>query len=320
MDRDPPEAAATGAVPAPALSDVSRGMLLGLVGVAIFSLTLPMTRLAVTDLDPVWVGLTRALLAALPAAAWLAWQRAPWPPRALQVRLLVVAAGVVVGFPTLTSMAMREVDASHGAVMLGVLPLATALAGAWLAGERPSRAYWAWAAVGALLVCGFALRAGGGSLRPADGLLVLAVAAAGVGYAEGARVTRLIGGPQTICWALVVSAPLLAGPVAWLTWRHGVDAGPAAWIGFAYVTLFSQLLGFFAWYRALALGGIARVSQVQLLQLFMTLGFAAALDRVLPGADTWLFGLAVVAVVAAGRAAPISRGPDPSPITRGDDR
>jgi drug/metabolite transporter (DMT)-like permease len=315
-------AAATGSAPARATapSAASGGMLLGLVGVAIFSLTLPMTRLAVADLDPVWVGLTRALLAALPAAAWLAWRRAPWPSRALRGRLLVVSAGVVVGFPTLSAMAMREVDASHGAVMLGVLPLATALAGAWLAGERPSRAYWACATLGAALVCGFALRAGGGSLRPADGLLVLAVAAAAVGYAEGARVTRRIGGPQTICWALVVSAPLLAGPVAWLTWRHGLDAGPAAWLGFAYITLFSQLLGFFAWYRALALGGIARVSQVQLLQLFMTLGFAAAIDRVLPGPDTWLFGLAVVAVVAAGRATPVARGPDPKPIFRGDSR
>jgi drug/metabolite transporter (DMT)-like permease len=291
---------------APSSGDESRGMLRGLLGVAIFSLTLPMTRLAVAELDPVWVGLARALLAAVPAAAWLAWHGAPWPAPGLLPRLLLVAAGIVVGFPTFSSMAMREVDASHGAVMLGVLPLATALAGAWLAGERPTRAYWTWATIGAVLVCGFALRSGGGALRPADGLLVLAVAAAGIGYAEGARLARHLGGPQTICWTLVVSAPLLVLPVGWLTWRHGLDAGPAAWLGFAYVTLFSQLLGFFAWYRGLALGGIARVSQVQLLQPFLTLGFAAAITGTLPGADTWLFGLAVVAVVAAGRAAGVS--------------
>jgi drug/metabolite transporter (DMT)-like permease len=278
-----------------------RGLLLGLLGVAVFSLTLPMTRLAVVDLDPVWIGLARALLAALPAAAWLAWVGAPRPPRELLPRLAIVAGGVIVGFPTLTSVAMRHVDASHGAVVLGVLPLATALAGAWLAGERPSRGYWAFAVVGAGLVCAFALRAGGGRLQSADGLLVLAVIAAAIGYAEGARVAQRLGGPQTICWTLVYAAPLLAPVVAWLSWRHGVQARPSAWLGFAYVTLFSQLLGFFAWYKALAIGGIARVSQVQLLQTFMTLAFAAALVGERPDMTTWAFAAAVVAVVAAQR-------------------
>jgi drug/metabolite transporter (DMT)-like permease len=276
-------------------------MLLGLVGVAVFSLTLPMTRLAVADLDPVWVALTRALLAALPAAAWLAWTRAPWPTRAMLPRLLLVAAGIIVGFPTFTSVAMRHVDASHGAVMLGVLPLATALAGAWLAGERPSRGFWVCAVLGAVLVCGFALRAGGGVPQAADGLLAIAVIAAGIGYAEGARLAQRLGGPATICWTLVLSAPLLVIPVLWLTWRHGIQARPSAWLGFAYVTLGSQFLGFFAWYKALALGGIARVSQVQLLQLFMTLAFAALIDRVAPEPAAWLFGLAVVGVVALQR-------------------
>jgi len=312
-----PQSATVPADPVPTPADEARGMLLGLLGVAIFSLTLPMTRLAVVDLDPVWIGLARAVVAALPAAAWLAWRRAPWPGRAMLPRLMLVSAGIVVGFPTLSSMAMREVDASHGAVVLGVLPLGTALAGAWLAGERPSRTYWACAAAGAALVCAFALRAGGGALQPADALLVLAVAAAGIGYAEGARVARLIGGPQTICWTLVVSAPLLALPVAWLTWRHGVDARPSAWLGFVYLTLGSQLLGFFAWYRGLALGGIARVSQVQLLQLFLTLAFAAIIAGALPGPETWLFGLGVVAVVAAGRAAGVARAAPPVPTAGG---
>ena len=294
----------------PAPGDDTRGLLLGLLGVATFALTLPMTRLAVADLDPVWVGLARALCAAVPAAAWLAWTRAPRPPRALRPGLAWVAVGVIVGFPTFSSLAMREVDASHGAVVLGVLPLATALAGAWRAGERPSRAYWAWALAGAAIVCAFALRAGGGRLQAADGLLVLAVVAAAVGYAEGARIARVIGGPATICWALVGTAPVLAPAVAWLAWRHGLDARPSAWLGFAYVSLFSQFLGFFAWYRGLAIGGIARVSQVQLLQTFMTLAFAALLGGETPGATTWAFAAAVVAVVAAQRrtgAAPASR-------------
>ena len=293
----------------------TRGLLLGAIGVAAFSLTLPMTRLAVVDLDPVWIGLARALLAALPAAAWLAWTRAPMPPRESWPRFAVVAAGIILGFPVLTSVAMRHVDASHGAVVLGVLPLATALAGARLAGERPSRAYWTFAAIGAALVCAFALRAGGGGPQPADGLLVAAVAAAGVGYAEGARLARRFGGPATICWTLVLAAPFLVLPVAWLTWRHGVEARPSAWLGFAYVTLVSQLFGFFAWYKGLALGGIARVSQVQLLQTFMTLGFAALVAGESPDAATWAFAAAVVAVVALQRLAPVAAPPASTPRT-----
>lgn len=285
----------------------TRGLLLGLVGVATFALTLPMTRLAVADLDPVWVGLARALCAAVPAALWLAWTRAPWPPRDTLPALAGVALGVILGFPTLSSIAMRDVDASHGAVVLGVLPLATALAAAWLAGERPSRGFWAWALLGAAIVCAFALRAGGGAPQPADAMLVLAVAAAAVGYALGGQLAQRLGGPRTICWALVLAAPVIAPAVAWLGWRHGVQAGPSAWLGFAYVTLFSQLLGFFAWYKALAIGGIARVSQVQLLQTFMTLGFAWAIGLERPDAATWAFAAAVVLVVALQRRATVVR-------------
>jgi drug/metabolite transporter (DMT)-like permease len=276
-------------------------MLLGLLGVATFSLTLPMTRLAVVDLDPVWIGLARALAAAVPAAAWLAWTRAARPPRDLLPKLALVAGGVIVGFPVFSSVAMRHVDAAHGAVVLGVLPLATALAGAALAGERPSRAYWLCAIAGAALVCTFALREGGGRLQAADALLAVAIAAAAIGYAAGAQVARRLGGPQTICWALVLAAPFLVPVVAWLSGSHGVQARPSAWLGFAYVSLFSQLLGFFAWYKGLALGGIARVSQVQLLQSFMTLGFAALVVGERPDAATWAFAAAVVAVVAAQR-------------------
>jgi drug/metabolite transporter (DMT)-like permease len=291
------------------VSPRSRGLLYGLLGVSIFSLTLPMTRLAVADLDPVWVGLARAVVAAVPAALWLWWQRAPRPSPAMLRPLLLVAAGIVVGFPALTSVAMREVDASHAAVMLGVLPLATAAIGAWRTGERPSLRFW-WTAVGgALLVVGFALRAGGGGFQPADLLLAGAILAAAIGYAEGARLSHRIGGPATICWALVLSAPLLAVPVAWIGWRHGLQAGPQAWIGFVYVALFSQWLGFFAWYKGLALGGIAWVSQVQLLQLFMTLGFAALLNGDAPGLGTWVFGAVVVALVAASVRARIAPAP-----------
>jgi drug/metabolite transporter (DMT)-like permease len=274
------------------------GLLLGFVGVATFSLTLPMTRLAVAELDPLWVGIARAVVAAVPAAAWLWWRRAPLPSRPMLGSLAVVSLGIVLGFPTLTSIAMGHVDASHAAVMLGVLPLATAVAGAVRTGERPSPRFWWTAVAGAVLVAGFALRQGGGGLQYADLLLVVATIAAALGYAEGARLAQRIGGPATICWALVLSAPFMLPPTVWLTWQHGLSAGPAAWLGFAYVAICSQLLGFFAWYRALAIGGVARVSQVQLLQLFLTLGFAAVLNGDAPGPENWIFGATVVAVVA----------------------
>ena len=292
-----------------ALDSQARGLLLGLLGVTIFSLTLPMTRLAIADLDPVWVGLARVVVASVPAGLWLWWRRTPLPDRDMVVPLLVVIGGIVVGFPVLTSIAMTQVDASHGAVVLGVLPLATAAAGALRSGERPSRRFWIAAAAGAVLVTGFALRAGAGSLVAADLLLVAATLAAAMGYAEGARLSARIGGPATICWALVVSAPVLALPVAWLGWHHGLQAGPSAWFGFAYVAICSQLLGFFAWYRGLVLGGIARVSQVQLLQLFLTISFAALLIGETPGLETWLFGATVVAVVAIASRARVAPSP-----------
>jgi drug/metabolite transporter (DMT)-like permease len=294
----------------PFLAPPTLGLLLGLVGVATFSLTLPMTRLAVAELDALWVGIARAVVAAVPAAAWLWWRRAPLPTRPMLGSLAVVSLGIVLGFPTLTSIAMQHVDASHGAVMLGVLPLATAVAGAIRTGERPSPRFW-WAAVaGAVVVVGFALRQGGGGLQWADLLLVAATLVAALAYAEGARLAQRIGGPATICWALVLTAPLLLAPTAWLSWEHGLSAGPAAWLGFAYVAICSQLLGFFAWYRALAIGGVARVSQVQLLQLFLTLTFASLLNGDTPNPENWLFGATVVAVVAiASRAG--TRRPTP---------
>src|SRR5688572_9987548 len=251
-----------------------RGLAWGLVGVAAFSVTLPATRVAVASLDPVFVGLGRAVVAAGCAALVLAATRSPRPPRALWHRLAIVAAGVIVGFPMLTAWAMQHVPASHGAVVIGLLPLATAGAGAWLAHERPPRRFWIFAVAGSLVVIGFAAWKGGGALHAADLLLLGAVASAAIGYAEGARLTRLIGGWQVISWALLLAAPIVAIP-AWLA-VGDVRAVPwQAWAGFAYVSVVSMYVGFFAWYKGLALGGIASVGQVQLLQPFMTIAFSA---------------------------------------------
>lgn len=285
----------------------TRGMLLGAVGVAIFSLTLPFTRVAVAELNPAFVALGRAVVAAV-GSALLLWRLGAARPTPAQWKgLAITAAGVVVGFPLMSSIAMRYVPASHGAIVLGILPLATALFGALRFGERPSAAFWITAFAGSALVVGFAVWQGGGSLQLADLALFAAVVAAAMGYAEGARLAQAMGGQQVISWALVLSLPLLLPISAWLGWKYGVTASPKAWIAFGYVSLFSMFIGFFFWYKGLALGGIARVGQVQLLQPFLTLiGAALILGEALE-APTILFAAAVLAVVMAGRRATIKK-------------
>lgn len=285
----------------------SRGMWLGTIGVAIFSLTLPFTRMAVAELNPVLVALGRAVVAAMGSGLLLWWLGAPRPTRTQLRALAVISLGVVVGFPVLSSIAMRYVPASHGAIVIGVLPLATALFGALRFGERPSVGFWVAATVGSLLVIAFALWQGGGSLHAADFALFGAVLAAAMGYAEGGRLSQTMGGQQVISWALLLSMPVLLPITVWLGWRYGIDASPKAWIGFGYVSLFSMFIGFFFWYKGLALGGIARVGQVQLLQPFLTLIGAALILGEKMDASTVLFAIAVVAVVAVGRRMTIKR-------------
>jgi drug/metabolite transporter (DMT)-like permease len=285
----------------------TRGLWLGLLGVAIFALTLPMTRLAVGPADapqlpPLFVTAGRAALAALLSSVVLWATRAPWPPRRLWPALAMSAAGTVVGFPLFIALALREVPAMHAAVVTGLLPLATAALAAWVFGQRPSAGFWVCAAAGSGLVLAFAVLAGGGTLHIADGLLVLAVLSAAVGYVAGAIATREMSAQRVICWVLVASLPLTA-PLMLASWPARA-ASAAAWGGFAYVTLFSMWLGFFAWYRALALGGAVRVSQVQLLQPFLALLFAVPILNERLDATTLVFALAVVATVLVGRRMP----------------
>lgn len=286
----------------------SKGVWLGVIGVAIFSLTLPFTRLAVAELNPVFVALGRAVVAALGSLARLWHLRAARPSAAQWRSLLIVALGVVVGFPVFSSVAMVSVPAAHGAIVIGILPLATALFGALRCGERPSPGFWIAAVAGSAIVIAFALGDGGtGGFQFADLALFAAVVAAAMGYAEGARLSQAMGGQQVICWALVLSLPVLLPITAWLGWRYGVTASPRAWAGFAYVSLFSMFIGFFFWYKGLALGGIARVGQTQLLQPFMTLvGAALIVDEPLQPRQI-LFAGAVIAVVAIGRRMPVRR-------------
>lgn len=281
------------------------GYLFGLIAVIAFAVTLPATRAAVQALDPVFVGLGRAVGAALIAATFLFLTRQRLPSREEAKGLVIVAAGVVVGFPLLTAWAMRYVDASHGGVVLGILPLATAAAGALFSGERPSARFWLFALIGTALVVGYSLTRAGGTLHLADLALFGAVVCAGVGYAEGARVSRSLGGPQVISWALVFSAPILIVPVV-LFAPASINLPLQSWLGFAYVTVISQFLGFFPWYRGLALGGIAKVSQTQLLQPFLTIVASALLLGESGDMLTWIVAGLVVGVVAIGKTARVA--------------
>jgi len=216
----------------------------------------------------------------------------------------------VVGFPLFLSLALRRVDAMHGAVVTGVLPLATALAAAIAFRQRPSAGFWACAALGCGLVLGFAAWQGSGSLSLADGLLLASVCSAACGYVAGARLASAMPAEQVICWVLVLSLPATV-PVAALVWP-AQPASPAAWGGFAYVTVFSMWLGFFAWYRGLALGGTVRVSQVQLVQPFCSMLFAVPVLGERLDLATVGFALAVVATVFVGRAMPVGRPAAPA--------
>ncbi len=249
---------------------VTRGYLFGFIGVAIFSLTLPFTRLAVRSFDPLFISSGRAVVAALVAIPLLLFTRQPRPDWADLRSLMVIAAGVVFGFPILSSLAMKTAPASHGSVVLALLPLGTAFMSTIFAGEKPSFSFWLWSVLGSSTVVVYALWDGGVALHGADSLLVLAVIAAAMGYAAGGHLSRRLGGWQVICWALIVALPVTV-PLTWY-FALGITGQETlqAWTCFAYLALMSQLIGFFAWNKGLAVGGVAKVGQVQLLQTFMS--------------------------------------------------
>ena len=284
------------------------GLLLGFIGVVLFGGSLPFTRLAMESLDPWFVTAARAALAGLLAGAVLLVLRRPLPDRAMLGRLAIVSLCLVAGFPGFTALALLTVGASHGGVVLGIMPLATALAAAALAGERPAPRFWLAAVVGAALVTGFALREGAGRLQPGDLLLAGAVVSAALGYALSGQLTRdLKSGWEVISWALVLALPVSAPLTVVLAPAEPASVSLASWIGLGYVAVLSQYVGFFAWNAGLAVGGIARVSQVQLLQTFVTLILAATLNGERVEALTWIVAALVVGLVLVGRKAAIRR-------------
>jgi drug/metabolite transporter (DMT)-like permease len=292
------------------VTNAGRGYALGMLGVAIFAMTLPMTRLAVGDagdpqLAPAFVTAGRAAGAGLLSLIYLLAVRARWPAQRHRGALAISALGTVLGFPLFLSLALREVDAMHAAVVTGVLPLGTAVVAALALRQRPSAGFWICAVLGCALVLAYAAWQGSGGPSLADGWLLLAMLSAAIGYVAGAQVALVLPAQQVICWVLVGSLPLTLPLALWL-WP-AAPARDSAWLGLGYATVFSMWLGFFAWYRGLALGGVVRVSQVQLVQPFLALLFAVPVlgERLQP--LTVVFALAVIGVVFVGRRMPVRR-------------
>ncbi|WP_194815416.1 DMT family transporter [Nocardia sp. XZ_19_385] len=275
----------------------SAGLAWGFVGVAAFSFTVPLTRVAVGGLSPLFIGSGRAVVAAVLAGIALAATRQTAPAARQWLRLAVVAAGVVVGFPLLTSYALTVTPASHGAIVIGLLPAATAVSAVLRTGERPSRAFWLFSLAGAIAAVGFALLQGGGigRLHWADLLLFGAVLAAAIGYSEGALLAREIGSWQTVSWALILASPLMLTLTVIAIEQQPPSATAVEWACFAYLSAISMYLGFFAWYRGLAIGPMSRVSQVQLVQPLMSICWAALLLGEHLDWLTFLGGLVVIA-------------------------
>lgn len=259
------------------MDKAASGWINGLLGVVIFSGSLPATRAAVADFDPLFLTVTRAAIAGLLGLCLLLVFKQKRPARADAIPLAIVALGVVVGFPLLTALALQYVTSAHSIVFVGLLPLATAIFGVLRGGERPRPVFWLFSGLGSALVAGFALTQGVSASPMGDGLMFAAIIVCGLGYAEGARLSRTLGGWQVISWALVLSLPIMLPLTVLLIPASFGSINAPAWLGLAYVSLFSMLIGFVFWYRGLAQGGIAAVGQLQLLQPFFGLALAAML-------------------------------------------
>ncbi|ESX05684.1 transporter [Mesorhizobium sp. LSJC268A00] len=259
------------------MDKTASGWLNGFIGVLIFSGSLPATRVAVAEFDPTFLTSARAAIAGLLGLAMLMLFRQKRPARSDFLSLVIVALGVVVGFPLLTALALKHVTSAHSIIFVGLLPLATAIFGVLRGGERPRPAFWLFSCIGSALVAGFALMQGVTASPVGDGLMLAAIIVCGLGYAEGAALSRRLGGWQVICWALAISLPIMLVLTFATLPPSFAGVGSGAWMGLAYVSLFSMLIGFVFWYRGLAQGGIAAVGQLQLLQPFFGLALAATL-------------------------------------------
>ncbi|WP_299344082.1 DMT family transporter [uncultured Maritalea sp.] len=277
------------------------GFVLGLLGVMIFSGSLGATRIAVGAFDPVFLTLVRATIAGLLGVGLLLGLGASRPLRKDYLNLAIVAVGVVVGFPLLTALALQNINSARSIVFIGLLPLSTAIFGVVSGGEKPQPAFWLFSILGSVLVAGFALSQGGIGSWYGDLLMVAAIIVCGLGYAQGAKLSRRLGGWQVISWSLVISLPVMAPLAVWTMPTSVAHVQLDEWTALAYVSVFSMLIGFVFWYRGLALGGVTAISQLQLLQPFMGLMLAATIMQEQVHWQMIAVSVLVVACVAGAR-------------------
>lgn len=287
------------------------------LGVLAFSVTLPATSFALRGFDPYLIGIGRAAVAAVLATATLRLTGASRPHGGQWVSLGVVAFGIVFGFPVLSTLALGHgSSASHAAVVVGLLPVATAVFAVVRAGERPAWLFWLASLAGAACVIGFTLRGGLGRFSAADALMFAALVTGGLGYAEGGRLAREMPGRAVVCWALVLAAPVTVP----LTVALGVATSPRwdgeAVAGMAYLACVSMFLGFFAWYSGLARAGVARASQVQLGQPLLTLVWSWLLLGEHVGMSTVAAAAGVLVCVLVAQRAGVLRDMTPSSTIR----
>jgi drug/metabolite transporter (DMT)-like permease len=276
------------------------GLCLGTLGMLAFSGTLPATRVAVPSLGAVILTFGRIEVAALLGALALLLLRRGVPDRRHWLGLIWMGMGLAVGYPLFVALALRDVPSAHGAIVIGLAPGATAVLAVLRAGERPLTRFWIACAGGLLAIAAFAFHEGGGRVSPADGWLALAILSVAIAYVEGGRVSRELGGTVALCWAMVALAPVAALPLGIALWQHdwSVAANPAtAWLAFAYAAVVSMFLGSVAWYRGLALGGIARVGQLNLVQPLAALVWSSLLLGEVIGTSALICAVAVVAAM-----------------------
>jgi drug/metabolite transporter (DMT)-like permease len=296
------------------MDKTTEGWINGALGVLIFSASLPATRIAVSGFDPLFLTLARASIAGIVAAVLLIVLRQKLPDRKDLASLAIVSVGVIIGFPLLTALALQRITSAHSIVFIGLLPLCTAIFGVLRGGERPALPFWIFSGLGSACVAGFALFQSGSASLTGDLYMLGAILLCGLGYAEGAKLSRSLGGWQVISWALVCSLPIILAATLFVLPPSLSGVSLPAWLGLAYVSLFSMLIGFVFWYRGLALGGIAGVGQLQLLQPFFGLMLSAALLHESVEWSMIAVTLAVVLCVAGAKrfARPAASTPSPS--------
>ena len=268
---------ANGSATHPTTIAVSNGTLLAVLGVIFFSFSFPATAWALTGFGPWAATGLRGVLAGVLAVGCLLAGRVPIPVRSEWPGLLTVAGGCVLGFPLLTTLALRTSTTGHSAVVIGVLPLATAVVSARLTGRRPSRKFWTAAVLGAVAVLGFTLEQSDGRPTLADGYLFGALLVCAAGYAQGGRLASRMPGWQVIAWGIVAALPISIIVTAFALAAEPVHLTAKAITGMAYIAGISQFGGFVVWYRGMAAIGVPKASQIQLAQPLITLVWSVTL-------------------------------------------